>query len=70
MTEPKPTYMTINSEPLSTKQLHELIVSQSMTIDAALTRQGELVDALKRIREYIKNGMPLSAIVVIDEVLK
>jgi wyosine [tRNA(Phe)-imidazoG37] synthetase (radical SAM superfamily) len=42
---------TINGEPLSTEQLHELIVSQAMTIDAALTRNGELVDALKRIIE-------------------
>ena len=48
--------MTINGEPLSTEQLHELIVSQSMTIDAALTRNGELVDALKRVHEIFKNG--------------
>ena len=48
--------MTINGEPLSTEQLHELIVSQNMTIDAALTRNGELVDALKQLHEIFKNG--------------
>jgi len=69
MTEPKPIYNTlddnelakihkasINGEPLSTEQLHELIVSQSMTIDTALTRNGELVDALKQLHEIFKNG--------------
>ncbi len=49
VTEPKPIYNTldnnelakihkasINNEPLSTKQLHELITSQAMTIDRLL----------------------------------
>ena len=35
---------TINGEPLSTEQLHELIVSQSMTIDRLLTEIGRLND--------------------------
>jgi hypothetical protein len=47
---------TMNGEPLTTEQLHELIVSQAMTIDKALTRNGELVDALKRVHEIFKNG--------------
>ena len=46
--------MTINNEPLSAKQLNELIVSQSMTIDRLLTRNGEMVDALKRVRKLLK----------------
>jgi hypothetical protein len=53
---PETGYITMNGEPLSTKQLHELIVSQSMTIDTALTRNGELVDALKQLHEIFKNG--------------
>ena len=48
--------MTINGEPLSTEQLHELIVSQAMTIDATLTRNGELVDALKRVQKLLQEG--------------
>jgi len=35
---------TIDGQPLSTEQLHELIVSQSMTIDRLLTEIGRLND--------------------------
>ena len=71
--------ITINGQPLSMKQLQELIVSQSMTIDAALTRQGELVDALKRIAEYKKykwkllphqNELLEEVVKIAEEVLK
>ena len=61
--------MTINGEPLSTEQLHELIVSQSMTIDAALTRNGELVDALKRVRKLLQEGKFYEAWHEINKVL-
>ena len=47
---------TIDGQPLSTKQLHELIVSQSMTIDRLLTRNGELVDAFKRVQKLLQEG--------------
>ncbi len=61
-------YITMNGEPLSTEQLHELIVSQSMTIDAALTRQGELMDALKRVRKLLKVGHYNQAMKILDMV--
>ena len=61
--------MTIDGQPLSTKQLHELIVSQSMTIDTAMTRQGELVDALKRIRDMLQEGESYKAWIEINKVL-
>ena len=61
--------MTINGEPLSTEQLHELIVSQSMTIDAALTRNGELVDVLKRVRKLLQEGKFYEAWHEINKVL-
>ena len=58
-TEPKPTYMNMNNEPLSAKQLHELIVSQSMTIDMLLTEIGcyrsvlaEIVELLSKSRRF------------------
>jgi hypothetical protein len=84
MTEPKPNWiggakdgrfscaampLTMNSEPLSSKQLHEFIVSQSMTIDRLLTRNGEMVDAMKRVRQLLSQNKPLSAIEILDKVL-
>ena len=62
-------YITMNGEPLSTEQLHELIVSQSMTIDRLLTRNGEMVDAMKRVRQLLSQNKPLSAIEILDKVL-
>ena len=61
--------MTINGEPLSTEQLHELIVSQAMTIDATLTRNGELVDALKRVQKLLQEGKFYEAWHEINKVL-
>ncbi len=59
MTKPKPTYITINGEPLSTKGLHELITAQSMTIDRLLTEVGcyrsvlaEIVELLSKARRF------------------
>ena len=96
MSEPKPTYITINGEPLSTKQLRERIGKEhgthyegcwqdhptcllvrlldeidklNMTSDAALTRQGELVDAMKRIREMLLKCKFYEAWIEINKVL-
>ena len=55
-TNPTTDKWVMNGEPLSTKALHEIIVSQSMTIDATLTRQGELVDALKQSQKLLQEG--------------
>lgn len=62
--------LIINNDTLSAQQLHELIVSQSMTIDVALTRNGELVDALKRIRDLLINGKFYEAWIAINKVLE
>jgi len=60
---------TINGEPLTTEQLHELIVSQAMTIDKALTRNGELVDAFKRVQKLLQEGKFYEAWNEINKVL-
>ena len=72
MSEPRPIYntlsdndmakirkATINGEPLSTKQLHELITSQAMTIDRLYGEVGryrkvltEIVWLLERTRRF------------------
>ena len=69
--KPKPNWdkWVMNGEPLSTEQLHELIVSQSMTIDTALTRNGELVDALKRAQKLLQEGKFYEAWNEINKVL-
>ena len=46
--------LSINSEPLSTKQLHELIISQSMTIDRLLTDKGHYMDVMKKLYDDIQ----------------
>ena len=46
--------MTMNSEPLTNKQLHELIVSQSMTIDRLLTDKGHYMDVMKKLYDDIQ----------------
>jgi predicted P-loop ATPase/GTPase len=61
MTEPMPTWnnpstdkWVMDSEPLSTKQLHELIVSQSMTIDRLLGEVERLKDCIGLLRNWAK----------------
>ena len=61
--------LTMNSEPLSTKQLHEIITAQSGTIDVAMTKIGELVDAMKRIREMLLKCKFYEAWIEINKVL-
>ena len=68
--------MIINGNPMSAKQLHEIIVSQSMTIDRLLTEIGRLNDENKRLmlsieydealikKEYHKLGAIIRKILV------
>jgi len=67
-TNPTTDKLVMNNEPLSNKQLHEIIISQSMTIDAELMRQGELMDALKRVRKLLKVGHYNQAMNILDMV--
>ena len=53
--------LTINSEPLSTKQLHELIVSQSMTIDRLLGEVGRYRSVLAEIVELLSKARRFTA---------
>ena len=48
--------ITINGEPLSTKQLHELITSQAMTIDRLLGDVERYRAALKEIANIYEDG--------------
>ena len=52
---------TINSEPLSTEQLHELIVSQSMTIDRLLGEVGRYRSVLTEIVELLSKSRRFTA---------
>jgi len=47
--------LTINSEPLSNKQLHEIIISQSMTIDMLLGEVGRYREKNKYVCEWTGN---------------
>jgi hypothetical protein len=52
---PLPLNLTINGEPLSTKQLYEIITSQNIRNDQTLIKNDELVKAIKEIRNLV-NG--------------
>jgi predicted P-loop ATPase/GTPase len=59
MTEPRPIWIadyspSLNGEPLSTKQLHEVITSQSMTIDKLYSEVGRLNDVIGLLRNWVK----------------
>lgn len=67
--------LTLNGEPLSTKQLHEVIISQSMTIDRLLGEVGRYRAAMNEIElaveEYEKWGMGNNKVLdIIEKVLK
>lgn len=47
---------SINGEPLSKKQLHEVIVSQAMTIDRLLGEVGRYRAAMEQMRKQYKKG--------------
>lgn len=61
-------FITINGEPLSTKQLYEIITSKNTTIDTTLTRNGELINTLKHIRKLLKVGHYDQAMEILDEI--
>ena len=46
--------LEINNEPLSTKQLQELITSQAMTIDKLCSEVGRLNDVIGLLRNWVK----------------
>lgn len=78
--EPKPTYISpgnpiiypdeyiINGEPLSNKQLYEIITSKNITIDATFIRIDELMNTLKHIRKLLKVGHYNKAMKILDEI--
>ena len=60
MTEPMPTWnnpstdkWVMDSEPLSTKQLHEIIISQNMTIDRLLDDKSHYTDVVRKLYDDI-----------------
>jgi len=60
MTEPMPTWnnpstdkWVMDSEPLSTKQLHEIIISQNMTIDRLLDDKSHYMDVVRKLYDDI-----------------
>ena len=52
---------TIDGQPLSTEQLHELIVSQSMTIDRLLGEVGRYRSVLTEIVELLSKSRRFTA---------
>ena len=66
MTEPKPIYntlddnelakireATLNNEPISTKQLHEIITAQNMTIDRLLDDKSHYMEVVRKLYDDI-----------------
>ena len=61
MTEPMPTWnnpstdkWVMNSEPLSTKQLHEIITAQNMTIDRLLDDKSHYMEVVRKLYDDIE----------------
>jgi len=69
MTEPRPIYkmvekildkkiesmiLSINGEPLTTKQLHEIIISQNMTIYRLLDDKSHYMEVVRKLYDVIK----------------
>ena len=52
---PPPLNLTINGEPLSTKQLSEIITYQNIRNDQVLIKNNQLIKALKEIQQLINN---------------
>lgn len=61
-------FIPLNGEPLSTKQLHEVIVSQAMTIDRLLGEVAKRDDDIK-VLEYANNKL-LDIVIELKEKLK
>ena len=62
MTEPMPTWnnpstdkWVMNSEPLSTKQLHEIIIALNMTIDRLLADKSHYMDVVRKLYDDIES---------------
>ena len=62
MTEPMPTWnnpstdkWVMDSEPLSTKQLHEIIISQNMTIDRMLDDKSHYMEVVRKLYDDIES---------------
>ena len=60
MTEPMPTWnnpstdkWVMDSEPQSTKQLHEIIISQNMTIDRLLVDKSHYMEVVRKLYDDI-----------------
>ena len=69
-TNPSTDKWVMNSEPLSTKQLHELIVSQSMTIDRLLGEVGRYRSVLIDVVELLSKSRRFSALYKAKSALK
>lgn len=65
---PPPLNLTINGEPLSTKQLHEIITSQNIRNDTSLTQIDELMNTLKHIRKLLKVGHYDKVMKILDKI--
>jgi hypothetical protein len=61
---------SINGEPLSTKQLHEVIVSQSMTIDRLLGDVNRYKQAFVELGDCLQKGNYIKAGGIIREMVK
>lgn len=75
MSEPKPIWIadyspSINGEPLSTKQLHEVITSQAMTIDRLLGEVNRYKQAFVELGECLQKGNYIKAGGIIREMVK
>ena len=67
---PPPLNLTINSEPLSTKQLYEIITSKNITIDATFTRIYELMNTLKHVHKLLKVEHYDQAMKILDKIIE
>ena len=45
----------MNNEPLSTKQLHEIITAQNMTIDRLLADKSHYMDVVRKLYDDIES---------------
>jgi hypothetical protein len=62
--------LEINNEPLSTKQLHELITSQALTIDRLLGEVNRYKQAFVDLGECLQKGNYIKAGGIIREMVK
>ena len=65
-----PAFTWNNGEPLSTKQLHELITSQAMTIDRLYGEVNRYKQAFVELGECLQKGNYIRAGGIIREMVK